>query len=40
VLPMLVILGVLLLVNSHAWWMVFVIGGFFFCNPWHYRRWR
>jgi len=39
-LPILVILGVVLLVNTQAWWLIFVVGGLFFCNPWHYRRWR
>jgi hypothetical protein len=40
VLPILLVLGVLLLVNTRAWWMLFVVGGLFFCAPWHYRRWR
>jgi Domain of unknown function (DUF1707) len=40
VLPILVVLGVVLLVNTQAWWLVFVVGGLFFCAPWHYRRWR
>ena len=40
VLPILVVLGVLLLVNTQAWWVLFVVGGLFFCAPWHYRRWR
>jgi hypothetical protein len=40
VLPMLVVLGVVLLVNTQAWWLVFVVGGLFFCAPWHYRHWR
>ena len=40
VLPMLVVLGVVLLVNTQAWWVLFVVGGLFFCAPWHYRRWR
>jgi Domain of unknown function (DUF1707) len=40
VLPLLVVLGVLLVVNTQAWWVLFVVGGFFFCAPWHYRRWR
>jgi hypothetical protein len=40
VLPILVVLGVVLLVNTQAWWLIFVFGGLFFCNPWHYRRWR
>jgi Domain of unknown function (DUF1707) len=40
VLPMLVVLGVLLLVDTQAWWVLFVVGGLFFCAPWHYRRWR
>lgn len=40
VLPVLVVLGVLLLVNTQAWWVLFVVGGLFFCAPWHHRRWR
>ncbi len=40
VLPILVVLGVVLLLNTQAWWLIFVVGGMFFCNPWHYRRWR
>jgi Domain of unknown function (DUF1707) len=40
VLPILVVLGVVLLVNTQAWWVLFVVGGLFFCAPWHYRRWR
>jgi Domain of unknown function (DUF1707) len=40
VLPILVALGVLLLVNTEAWWVLFVVGGLFFCAPWHFRRWR
>ena len=40
VVPILFVLGVLLLVNTQAWWLIFVVGGLFFCAPWHYRRWR
>lgn len=40
-LPMLVVLGVVLLVtNSGAWWLLFVVGWFYFCAPWSFRRWR
>lgn len=39
-LPLLVVLGVVLLVNTEAWWVLFVVGGLFFCAPWHHRRWR
>jgi hypothetical protein len=39
-LPVLIALGVVLLVTTRAWWLVFIVGGLFFCGPWHYRRWR
>ena len=40
VLPILVVLGLLLLVSTQAWWMLFVVGAMFFCAPWRHRRWH
>ena len=39
-LPVLIALSVVLLVTTRAWWLVFIVGGLFFCGPWHYRRWH
>jgi hypothetical protein len=40
-LPLFIVLaGVLLLADSGAWWILFVVGGVFFCAPWRHRRWR
>lgn len=36
---LMLLIGVLVVLND-AWWLLFVVGWFFFCAPWRYRRWR
>jgi hypothetical protein len=40
VAPALMLLVGVLVVANHAWWLLFVLGWFFVCAPWRYRRWR